>query len=131
MINKADRLILSRFFPTYLCTYALYFSDSFGHLTACSWMSNLLSFTKCWSMYFYFVHRVASVSAKNTAFLEQNAVLWKRPLLPGREYCPLKENAVPWKRKLFPGSDCSLSLWRVVRGSKLMHLDLIHGLFIT
>jgi hypothetical protein len=26
----------------------------------------------------------------------------------------------------------SLSLWRVVRGSKLMHLDsLIHGLFIT
>ncbi len=26
---------------------------------------------------------------------------------------------------------CSLSLWRVVRGSKLMHLDLIHGLFIT
>jgi hypothetical protein len=29
-------------------------------------------------------------------------------------------------------SSCSLSLWRVVRGSKLMHLDhLIHGLFIT
>ncbi len=28
-------------------------------------------------------------------------------------------------------SNCSLSLWRVVRGSKLMHLDLIHGLFIT
>ncbi len=28
-------------------------------------------------------------------------------------------------------SKCSLSLWRVVRGSKLMHLDLIHGLFIT
>ncbi len=27
--------------------------------------------------------------------------------------------------------NCSLSLWRVVRGSKLMHLDLIHGLFIT
>jgi hypothetical protein len=26
---------------------------------------------------------------------------------------------------------CSLSLGRVVRGSKLMHLDLIHGLFIT
>jgi hypothetical protein len=26
---------------------------------------------------------------------------------------------------------CSLSLWRVVRGSKLMHLDLIQGLFIT
>ncbi len=26
---------------------------------------------------------------------------------------------------------CSLSLWRMVRGSKLMHLDLIHGLFIT
>ncbi len=27
---------------------------------------------------------------------------------------------------------CSLSLWRVVRGSELMHLDsLIHGLFIT
>ncbi len=28
-------------------------------------------------------------------------------------------------------SSCSLSLWRVVRGSKLMDLDLIHGLFIT
>jgi hypothetical protein len=28
-------------------------------------------------------------------------------------------------------SMCLLSLWRVVRGSKLMHLDLIHGLFIT
>jgi hypothetical protein len=28
-------------------------------------------------------------------------------------------------------SNCSLSLWRVVRGSKLMHLDLIHGLLIT
>ncbi len=29
-------------------------------------------------------------------------------------------------------SKCSLSLWRVVRESKLMHLDsLIHGLFIT
>ncbi len=27
--------------------------------------------------------------------------------------------------------ECSLSLWRVVRGSKLMHLELIHGLFIT
>jgi hypothetical protein len=26
---------------------------------------------------------------------------------------------------------CSLSLWRVVQGSKLMHLELIHGLFIT
>ncbi len=26
---------------------------------------------------------------------------------------------------------CLLSLWRVVQGSKLMHLDLIHGLFIT
>jgi hypothetical protein len=26
---------------------------------------------------------------------------------------------------------CSLSLWRVVRGSKLMHLELIHGLFIN
>jgi hypothetical protein len=26
---------------------------------------------------------------------------------------------------------CLLSLWRVVRGSKLMHLDLTHGLFIT
>jgi hypothetical protein len=26
---------------------------------------------------------------------------------------------------------CSLSLWRVVRGSKLMHLDLMHGLLIT
>ncbi len=29
------------------------------------------------------------------------------------------------------GMNCSLSLWRVVRGIKLMHLDLIHGLFIT
>jgi hypothetical protein len=29
-------------------------------------------------------------------------------------------------------NNCSLSLWRVVRGSKLMHLDsLIHGLFTT
>ncbi len=29
-------------------------------------------------------------------------------------------------------NNCSLSLWRVVGGSKLMHLDhLIHGLFIT
>jgi hypothetical protein len=28
-------------------------------------------------------------------------------------------------------SNCSISLWRVVRGSKLMHLELIHGLFIT
>jgi hypothetical protein len=26
---------------------------------------------------------------------------------------------------------CSLSLWRVVRGGKLMHLELIHGLFTT
>jgi hypothetical protein len=26
---------------------------------------------------------------------------------------------------------CSLSLWRVVRGSKPMHLDFIYGLFIT
>jgi hypothetical protein len=31
----------------------------------------------------------------------------------------------------FYSGTCSLSLWRVVRGSKLMHLDLIHGLFIT
>ncbi len=29
------------------------------------------------------------------------------------------------------GSGCSLSLWRVARGSKLMRLELIHGLFIT
>jgi hypothetical protein len=27
--------------------------------------------------------------------------------------------------------ECSLSLWRAVRGSKLMRLELIHGLFIT
>ncbi len=33
--------------------------------------------------------------------------------------------------RLLHRCDCSLSLWRVVRGSKLMHLDLIHGLFIT
>jgi hypothetical protein len=26
---------------------------------------------------------------------------------------------------------CSLSLWRVARGSKLMRLELIHGSFIT
>ncbi len=31
----------------------------------------------------------------------------------------------------YKGWNCLLSLWRVVRGSKLMHLDLIHGLFIT
>ncbi len=36
------------------------------------------------------------------------------------------------KKALLPSQrHCSLSLWRVVRGSKLMHLDLIHGLFIT
>jgi hypothetical protein len=29
------------------------------------------------------------------------------------------------------GQYCLLSLWRVVRGSKFMHLDLTHGLFIT
>ncbi len=29
------------------------------------------------------------------------------------------------------GNCCSLSLWRVARGSKLMFLELIHGLFIT
>jgi hypothetical protein len=28
-------------------------------------------------------------------------------------------------------SPCSLSLWRVVRGSKLTHLEIIHDLFIT
>jgi hypothetical protein len=28
-------------------------------------------------------------------------------------------------------TNCSLSLWRVARGSKLMRLELIHGLFIT
>ncbi len=28
-------------------------------------------------------------------------------------------------------SSCSLSLWRVARGSKHMFLELIHGLFIT
>jgi muconolactone delta-isomerase len=27
--------------------------------------------------------------------------------------------------------NCSLSLWRVARGSKLMFLELIHGLFTT
>jgi hypothetical protein len=32
-----------------------------------------------------------------------------------------------WRTKCW----CSLSLWRVVQGIKLMHLDLIHGLFIT
>ncbi len=32
---------------------------------------------------------------------------------------------------LFKGQSCSLSLWRVARGSKLMRLELIHGLFIT
>jgi hypothetical protein len=29
------------------------------------------------------------------------------------------------------GMNCSLSLWRVARGSKHMFLELIHGLFIT
>jgi hypothetical protein len=29
------------------------------------------------------------------------------------------------------GDICSLSLWRVARGSKLMCLELIHGFFIT
>jgi hypothetical protein len=34
--------------------------------------------------------------------------------------------------KLWTGSRyCSLSPWRVARGSKLMRLELIHGLFIT
>jgi hypothetical protein len=32
---------------------------------------------------------------------------------------------------LYVYGQCSLSMWRVVRGSKLMHLELIHGLFIT
>jgi hypothetical protein len=31
-----------------------------------------------------------------------------------------------WQRQY-----CSLSLWRVARGSKHMFLELIHGLFIT
>ncbi len=44
---------------------------------------------------------------------------------------PRKEESEVW-RQMKEGSECSLSLWRVVRGSKLMHLDsLIHGLFIT
>jgi hypothetical protein len=29
------------------------------------------------------------------------------------------------------GSRCLLSLWRATRGSKLMRLELTHGLFIT
>jgi hypothetical protein len=37
----------------------------------------------------------------------------------------------PPVRLVFIRTNCSLSLWRVVRGSKLMHLELIHGLFIT
>ncbi len=36
-----------------------------------------------------------------------------------------------WKVNILNSDCCSLSLWRVVRGSKLMHLELIHGLFIT
>jgi hypothetical protein len=40
--------------------------------------------------------------------------------------------ALDTQGKRFKYCRCSLSLWRVVRGSKLMHLDsLIHGLFIT
>ncbi len=41
-----------------------------------------------------------------------------------------------WRAVYTPGDRrtsrvCSLSLWRVARGSKLMRLELIHGLFIT
>ncbi len=34
----------------------------------------------------------------------------------------------PWR---LHGTYCLLSLWRAARGSKLMRLELIHGLFIT
>ncbi len=40
-------------------------------------------------------------------------------------------HALLWKQITEQNFNCSLSLWRVVRGSKLMHLELIHGLFIT
>ncbi len=43
----------------------------------------------------------------------------------------LSESLNPFIHTGGPRRGCSLSLWRVVRGSKLMHLDLIHGLFIT
>jgi hypothetical protein len=37
----------------------------------------------------------------------------------------------PRPEKNMNGGTCSLSLWRVGRGSKHMLLELIHGLFIT
>jgi hypothetical protein len=47
----------------------------------------------------------------------------------------IKRQAILKKRKILEEGRremCSLSLWRVVQRSKLMHLDsLIHGLFIT
>ncbi len=60
-------------------------------------------------------------------------LLWGRRVVSGRtvvDYC----EGFGCQRGLWwstVGKECSLSLWRVVRGSKLMHLDLIHGLFIT
>jgi hypothetical protein len=48
------------------------------------------------------------------------------------ELHPLHLETNKWKYKLASvNTICSLSLWRVVRGSKLMHLELIHGLCIT
>jgi hypothetical protein len=38
---------------------------------------------------------------------------------------------VKLKKSCLINNLCSLSLWRAVRGSKPMHLELIHGLFIT
>jgi hypothetical protein len=43
-----------------------------------------------------------------------------------KNYMPVN----PYKLKIIMCS-CSLSLWRVARGSKLMRLELIHGFFIT
>ncbi len=49
---------------------------------------------------------------------------WHRAVVSGESMAGITE-------KLTVGY-CSLSLWRVVRGSKLMRLDhLIHGLYIT
>jgi hypothetical protein len=50
---------------------------------------------------------------------------------PACSLCKLKFVICPFADEQTNGSYCSLSLWRVARGSKHMSLELIHGLFIT
>ncbi len=92
------------------------------------YMHNILSCTKLLPSGMALCCRLSSEGRQRSIYKKHQKQLRKKKKLHHGTSKTFNFFAIRYKLSCW---NCSLSLWRVARGSKLMFLELIHGLFIT